>query len=102
MGAIKISKSLFSRSNKITKQYDELIVEKNLYTILGFKGREDFENKTSKLFNNDEKQLKKLQDKLWHRFEKKIKDDKGSNKAAKNINNTIKESKNLYMISRKG
>ncbi|MDR0288743.1 MAG: hypothetical protein LBH78_01655 [Rickettsiales bacterium] len=93
MGAIKISKSLLSRSNKITKQYDELIVEKNLYTILGFKSGEDFENKTSKLFNNDEKQLKKLQDKLWHRFEKKIKGDKGNNKAAKNINNTIKESK---------
>jgi|GEM_PF-1550419 len=93
MGAIKISKSLFNRSNKITKQYDELTVEKNLYTILGFKGREDFGNKISKLFNNDERQLKKLQDKLWHRFEKKIKGDKGNNKAAKNINNTIKESK---------
>ncbi|MDR1139264.1 MAG: hypothetical protein LBJ80_00990 [Rickettsiales bacterium] len=93
MGAIKISKFLFSRSNKITKQYDELTVEKNLYTILGFKSGEDFEDKTSKLFNNDEKQLKKLQDKLWHRFEKKIKGDKGNNKAAKNINNTIKESK---------
>jgi hypothetical protein len=47
MGAIKISKSLSSRSNKITKQYDELTVEKNLYTILGFKSGEDFENKTS-------------------------------------------------------
>ncbi|WP_395462668.1 hypothetical protein [Wolbachia endosymbiont of Cantharis cryptica] len=93
MDITKISKFLFNRSNKITKQHDEPTVEKNLYTILGFKSREDFENQVNKLLNNGEKQLKTLQDKLWHRFEKKIKGDKGSNKAAKNINNTIKESK---------
>lgn len=95
MGAIKISKFIFSRSNKITKQYDELTVEKNLYTILGLKGREDFENKTSKPFNNDEKQLKKLQDKLWHRFEKKIKAIK---EITKQLRTSIILSKNLRLL----
>ncbi len=42
----------------MAKQHAEPIVEKNLYTILGFKSREDFENKTSKLVNK----------KVWQSF----------------------------------
>lgn len=51
MGTTKISKFPFNIKGKVAKQHAEPIVEKNLYTILGFKSREDFENKTSKLVN---------------------------------------------------
>ncbi|WP_353284135.1 hypothetical protein [Wolbachia endosymbiont (group A) of Lasioglossum fulvicorne] len=42
----------------MVKQHAEPIIEKNLYTILGFKDIEDFENKTSKLVNK----------KVWQSF----------------------------------
>ncbi|MGL9726594.1 MAG: hypothetical protein ACR5KV_08965 [Wolbachia sp.] len=57
MDAIKASKFLFSRNNRITKQYDELVVEKSLYTIVEFTSREDFEHKTSKFVNKEIWQL---------------------------------------------
>lgn len=58
MGTTKISKIPFNIKGKVAKQHAEPIVEKNLYTILGFKSREDFENKTSKLVNK----------KVWQSF----------------------------------
>ncbi|NSM56981.1 hypothetical protein HET73_06695, partial [Wolbachia endosymbiont of Atemnus politus] len=58
MGAIKISKSLFNGNSKVTKHYDEPRVEKNLYTILGFDSRKDFENKKSKFVDK----------KIWQLF----------------------------------
>lgn len=58
MGTTKISKFPFNIKGKVAKQHAEPIVEKNLYTILGFKSREDFENKTSKLVNK----------KVWQSF----------------------------------
>ncbi|WP_353276337.1 hypothetical protein [Wolbachia endosymbiont (group A) of Pipizella viduata] len=58
VGTTKISKFPFNIKGKVAKQHAEPIVEKNLYTILGFKSREDFENKTSKLVNK----------KVWQSF----------------------------------
>ncbi|WCR58548.1 hypothetical protein [Wolbachia endosymbiont of Ctenocephalides felis wCfeJ] len=58
MGTAKISKYLFNRNNRAKKQYDELVVEKNLYTILGFKSGEDFEHKTNKFVSK----------KIWQLF----------------------------------
>lgn len=58
MGTTKISIFPFNIKGKVAKQHAEPIVEKNLYTILGFKSREDFENKTSKLVNK----------KVWQSF----------------------------------
>ncbi|QOD38360.1 hypothetical protein [Candidatus Wolbachia massiliensis] len=55
MSTIKASKFLFNRG--VIKQHDEPIIEKNLYTILGFKSREDFENKASKRVNKEVWQL---------------------------------------------
>ncbi|WP_425385936.1 hypothetical protein [Wolbachia endosymbiont (group A) of Barypeithes pellucidus] len=58
MGTTKISKFPFNIKGKVAKQHAEPIIEKNLYTILGFKDIEDFENKTSKLVNK----------KVWQSF----------------------------------
>lgn len=58
MGTTKISELLFNIKGKVAKQHAEPIIEKNLYTILGFKDIEDFENKTSKLANK----------KVWQSF----------------------------------
>ncbi|WP_375604310.1 hypothetical protein NOX90_01730 [Wolbachia endosymbiont of Anurida maritima] len=57
MGTTKISKFPFNIKGKVAKQHAEPIVEKNLYTILGFKDIEDFENKTSKFVNKEIWQL---------------------------------------------
>ncbi len=57
MGITKISKFPYIKG-KVAKQHAEPIVEKNLYTILGFKDIEDFENKTGKLVNK----------KVWQSF----------------------------------
>lgn len=37
MGTTKISEFLFNIKGKVAKQHAEPIIEKNLYTILGFK-----------------------------------------------------------------
>jgi len=58
VGTTKISIFPFNIKGKVAKQHAEPIIEKNLYTILGFKSREDFENKTSKLVNK----------KVWQSF----------------------------------
>ncbi|OAB79455.1 hypothetical protein WSTR_05225 [Wolbachia endosymbiont of Laodelphax striatellus] len=58
MGTTKISEFLFNIKGKVAKQHDEPIIEKNLYTILGFKDVEDFEHKTSKSVNK----------KIWQLF----------------------------------
>ncbi|MGL9718435.1 MAG: hypothetical protein ACR5K9_07245 [Wolbachia sp.] len=92
MGAIKISRFLLNKNNEVTEQHNKPTGKKNLYTILGFKSREGFKNQINKLLSSGEEQLKELQDNLWHRFEKKIKGDKGSNKSAKNIYDIIEES----------
>ncbi|AZU37888.1 hypothetical protein BBB02_05425 [Wolbachia endosymbiont of Bemisia tabaci] len=58
MGTTKISEFLFNIKGKVAKQHAEPIIEKNLYTILGFKDVEDFEHKTSKSVNK----------KIWQLF----------------------------------
>ncbi|WP_410542944.1 hypothetical protein [Wolbachia endosymbiont of Tetranychus urticae] len=54
----KISEFLFNIKGKVAKQHAEPIIEKNLYTILGFKDVEDLEHKTSKSVNK----------KIWQSF----------------------------------
>lgn len=58
MGTTKISEFLFNIKGKVAKQHAKPIVEKNLYTILGFKDVEDLEHKTSKSVNK----------KIWQLF----------------------------------
>lgn len=58
MGTTKISEFLFNIKGKVAKQHAEPIIEKNLYTILGFKDVEDLEHKTSKSVNK----------KIWQLF----------------------------------
>ncbi|CCE77829.1 MULTISPECIES: hypothetical protein [Wolbachia] len=58
MGTTKISEFIFNIKGKVAKQHAEPIIEKNLYTILGFKDVEDFEHKTSKSVNK----------KIWQLF----------------------------------
>ncbi|MGL9757767.1 MAG: hypothetical protein ACR5LA_02710 [Wolbachia sp.] len=58
MGTTKISEFLFNIKGKMAKQHAEPIIEKNLYTILGFKDIEDFENKASNFVNK----------KIWQLF----------------------------------
>ncbi|WP_425384036.1 hypothetical protein [Wolbachia endosymbiont (group B) of Eupithecia inturbata] len=58
MGTTKISEFLFNIKGKVAKQHAEPIIEKNLYTILGFKDVEDLEYKTSKSVNK----------KIWQLF----------------------------------
>ncbi|TVS89773.1 hypothetical protein COM43_002635 [Wolbachia pipientis] len=58
MGTTKISEFIFNIKGKVAKQHAEPIIEKNLYTILGFKDVEDFEHKTSKSVNK----------KVWQSF----------------------------------
>ncbi|WP_353279754.1 hypothetical protein [Wolbachia endosymbiont (group B) of Xanthorhoe designata] len=58
MGTTKISEFLFNIKGKVAKQHAEPIIEKNLYTILGFKDVEDLEHKTSKSVNK----------KIWQSF----------------------------------
>ncbi|WP_264330501.1 hypothetical protein [Wolbachia endosymbiont (group B) of Erebia ligea] len=58
MGTTKISGFLFNIKGKVAKQHAEPIIEKNLYTILGFKDVEDLEHKTSKSVNK----------KIWQLF----------------------------------
>ena len=58
MGTTKISEFLFNIKGKVAKQHAEPIIEKNLYTILGFKDVEDFEHKKSKSVNK----------KIWQLF----------------------------------
>lgn len=48
MGITKIGEFLFNIKGKVAKQHAKPIIEKNLYTILGFKDIEDLEHKTSK------------------------------------------------------
>jgi hypothetical protein len=52
-----LNKVLLNRSNKTTKkpkiQHHEPIEEKNLYTILEFKNREDFDNKINQFVNRE-------------------------------------------------
>ncbi|WP_250294863.1 hypothetical protein [Wolbachia endosymbiont of Oedothorax gibbosus] len=57
MGTTKISIFPFNIKGKVAKQHAEPIIEKNLYTILGFKDIEDFENRTSKFVNKEIWQL---------------------------------------------
>lgn len=57
MGTTKISIFPFNIKGKVTKQHAEPIIEKNLYTILGFKDITDFENRTSKFVNKEIWQL---------------------------------------------
>lgn len=57
MGTTKISKFPFNIKGKVAKQHAEPIIEKNLYTILGFKDIKDFENRTSKFVNKEIWQL---------------------------------------------
>ena len=59
MGTTKISECLFNKNDKVTKQYAEPIVEKNLYTILGLNSREYSGSQVNKLLKNGEKQLHK-------------------------------------------
>ncbi|GFY65448.1 uncharacterized protein TNIN_39481 [Trichonephila inaurata madagascariensis] len=56
-GKNKYVKDNKQASSKVAKQHAEPIIEKNLYTILGFKSREDFENRTSKFVNKEIWQL---------------------------------------------
>ncbi|QDH18420.1 hypothetical protein wCauA_01845 [Wolbachia endosymbiont of Carposina sasakii] len=66
------------------------IIEEDLYTILGFKSREDFKSQIHKLPSNNKNRLKKLQVNLWNEFERKIKDDKKVDKSASGVNDAIK------------
>ncbi|WP_395463496.1 hypothetical protein [Wolbachia endosymbiont of Cantharis cryptica] len=51
MYTINISTFLSNIKDRVAERNNKPTVEKNLYTILGFKGREDFENKTSEFVN---------------------------------------------------
>jgi hypothetical protein len=57
VGTTKISIFPFNIKGKVAKQHAEPIIEKNLYTILGFKDIKDFENRTSKFVNKEIWQL---------------------------------------------
>ncbi|WP_353272781.1 hypothetical protein [Wolbachia endosymbiont (group A) of Urophora cardui] len=77
----------------VNTKSDQQSGEEDLYTVLGFKGKGDFQDKMNNIFSNDNKELKKLRDKLFGELKKKIMTDEKNNQAAKNVNDQIKKSK---------
>ncbi|WP_349967819.1 hypothetical protein [Wolbachia endosymbiont of Armadillidium arcangelii] len=69
--------------------------EESLYTILGFKGQEDFQGQTDKMLGSDNRKLKKLRAKLFGKCKKKVRIDEENNQAAKKVNDQIKKSKTI-------
>ncbi len=77
----------------VNTKSDQQSGEEDLYTVLGFKGKGDFQDKMNNIFSNDNKELKKLRDKLFGKLKKKIMTDEKNNQAAKNVNDQITKSK---------
>ncbi|MDD9336771.1 MAG: hypothetical protein PV345_05720 [Wolbachia sp.] len=77
----------------VNTKSDQQSGKEDLYTVLGFKGKGDFQDKMNNIFSNDNKELKKLRDKLFGKLKKKIMTDEKNNQAAKNVNDQITKSK---------
>ncbi len=77
----------------INTKSDQHGAEGDLYTILKFKGKGDFQDQMKKILGSDNRKLKKLRARLFNKFEKKIQIDEENNRAAKNVNDQITKSK---------
>lgn len=72
---------------------DQQRAEDDLYTVLRFKGKGDFERRIRDLLVNDYKKLKTQLSKLLGELESKIRTDKQNNQAARNVYDQTKESR---------
>ncbi len=77
----------------VSTKFDQQRDEDDLYTVLRFKGQEDFQRRIRDLLVNDYKKLKKPLSKLLGKLESKIRTDKENNKAARNVYDQIKKSR---------
>ncbi|WP_174517012.1 TomO hydrophobic C-terminal domain-containing protein [Wolbachia endosymbiont of Cardiocondyla obscurior] len=77
----------------VNTKSDQQRAEDDLYTVLRFKGKGDFERRIRELLVNDYKKLKKPLSKLLGKLESKIRTDKENNQAARNVYDQIKKSK---------
>ncbi|WP_233641104.1 TomO hydrophobic C-terminal domain-containing protein [Wolbachia endosymbiont of Drosophila innubila] len=77
----------------VNTKSDQQRAEDDLYTVLRFKEKGDFERRIRELLVNDYKKLKKPLSKLLGKLESKIRTDKENNQAARNVYDQIKKSK---------
>ncbi|WP_259348946.1 TomO hydrophobic C-terminal domain-containing protein [Wolbachia pipientis] len=77
----------------VNTKFDQQRAEDDLYTVLRFKGKGDFERRIRELLVNDYKKLRKPLSKLLGKLESKIRTDKENNQAARNVYDQIKKSK---------
>ncbi|WP_353285787.1 hypothetical protein [Wolbachia endosymbiont (group A) of Rhorus exstirpatorius] len=77
----------------VNAKFDQQRAEDDLYTVLKFKGKGDFERRIRELLVNDYKKLKKPLSKLLGKLESEIRTDKENKQAARNVYDQIKKSR---------